>query len=93
MERIRIRDLLTSNFAVKLYAIFWVSYIVCFSFVSCIYYLSEKGESLAVMIKWGSGIGLLGFFIYVASSYFIFSRKMIVAAMRIKKNRAENRSI
>ncbi|MBU2898359.1 hypothetical protein [Vibrio hepatarius] len=93
MERIRINDLLTSNFAIKLYAIFWVSYIVCFSVVLCIYYLSEKEESLAVLIKWGSGIGLFGFFIYVASSYFIFSRKMIVAAMRITKNRAESRSI
>lgn len=85
MVRKRIKDLLSSNFAIKLYAIFWAFYIVCFSFVLSIYYIYGKEESLLVMIKWGSGVGLLGFFIYVTSSYIVFSRRMILAAMRIKK--------
>lgn len=92
MNMYRFTHLIILSCAIKLYAVFWLLYLVFFIITLSVCYILGKGEILSIMVKWGFWMGMVGVAIYVVSGYFFFFKQILLSVMSFKKRRAKNRS-
>ncbi|MCM0149025.1 hypothetical protein [Photobacterium galatheae] len=83
MKKIKLKEITTNPFVLTLYAMFWGVYLVVFSVIFLIHFATGGTETLRDVVRIGVFVGMFGFVIYSITSYFLFSKRLVVAAMKI----------